>query len=143
MFVTRSQQQSRLRREALETWRAAAFLVVARWGRFPHADPEMQVFAFASYVAALALRATGCSRRPGGDCTAGSGVGNFHVDEHPRNSRPGRMKRTDTRRSFHASNRKPSNRSANRPRDTWGGGLRRTTCAHSRLAVIARSCPTG
>jgi hypothetical protein len=53
MFMTRSQQQSRLRREALETWRAAACLVVARWDRFRRADPEMRVFAFASYVAAL------------------------------------------------------------------------------------------
>ena len=53
MFMTRSQQQSRLRREALETWRAAACLVVARWDRFLRADPEMRVFAFASYVAAL------------------------------------------------------------------------------------------
>lgn len=53
MFMTRSQQQSRLRREALETWRAAASLVVCRWDRFLHADPEMRAFAFASYVAAL------------------------------------------------------------------------------------------
>ena len=53
MFMTRSQQQSRLRREALETWRAAASLVVCRWDRFLHAEPEMRVFAFASYVAAL------------------------------------------------------------------------------------------
>jgi hypothetical protein len=53
MFMTRSQQQSRLRREALETWRAAACLVVCRWDRFLDADPETRVFAFASYVAAL------------------------------------------------------------------------------------------
>jgi hypothetical protein len=53
MFMTRSQQQSRLRREALQTWRAAASLVVCRWDRFLHAEPEMRVFAFASYVAAL------------------------------------------------------------------------------------------
>ena len=47
------QQQSRVRHEALETWRAAAHLVSARWDRFVHAEPEMRVFAFASYVAAL------------------------------------------------------------------------------------------
>ena len=52
MFTTRS-QQSRLRREALEAWRAAAQLVSTRWDRFLHAEPEMRVFAFASYVAAL------------------------------------------------------------------------------------------
>ena len=53
MLMARSQQQSRVRREALETWRAAACLVVTRWDRFLHAEPEMRVFAFASYVAAL------------------------------------------------------------------------------------------
>ena len=52
MFITRS-QQSRIRREAFEAWRAAAHLVSARWERFVHAEPEMRVFAFASYVAAL------------------------------------------------------------------------------------------
>ena len=52
MFVTRS-QQSRVRLEALETWRAAAHLVSTRWDRFLHAEPEMRIFAFASYVAAL------------------------------------------------------------------------------------------
>lgn len=52
MFKTHS-QQSRLRREALEAWRAAAHLVSARWDRFLQAEPEMRVFAFASYVAAL------------------------------------------------------------------------------------------
>ena len=52
MFITKS-QQSRVRREALETWRAAAHLVATRWDRFLHAEPEMGVFAFASYVAAL------------------------------------------------------------------------------------------
>jgi len=52
MFTTRS-QQSRLRRDALETWRAAAHIVSARWDRFVHAEPEMRVFAFASYIAAL------------------------------------------------------------------------------------------
>ena len=53
MFMTQSQQQSRLRREALDTWRAAACLVVTRWDRFLHAEPDVRVFAFASYVAAL------------------------------------------------------------------------------------------
>jgi hypothetical protein len=52
MFMTQS-QQSRVRLEALETWRAAAHLVSIRWDRFLHAEPEMRVFAFASYVAAL------------------------------------------------------------------------------------------
>ena len=52
MFMTRS-QQSRLGLEALETWRAAAHLVSTRWDRFLHAEAEMRVFAFASYVAAL------------------------------------------------------------------------------------------
>ena len=52
MFTTRS-QQSRIRHEAIETWRAAAHLVSTRWERFLHAEPEMRVFAFASYVAAL------------------------------------------------------------------------------------------
>jgi hypothetical protein len=52
MFTTRS-QQSRLRLEALETWRATAHVASARWDRFVHAEPEMRVFAFASYVAAL------------------------------------------------------------------------------------------
>lgn len=52
MFMTRS-QQSRVRLEALEIWRAAAHLVSARWDRFVHAEPEMRVFAFTSYVAAL------------------------------------------------------------------------------------------
>jgi hypothetical protein len=52
MFTTRS-QQSRLRLEALEAWRAAAYVVSTRWERFLHAEPEMRVFAFASYVAAL------------------------------------------------------------------------------------------
>ena len=52
MFTTRS-QQSRLRLEALEIWRVAAHLVSTRWDRFLNAEPEMRVFAFASYVAAL------------------------------------------------------------------------------------------
>jgi len=52
MFTTRS-EKSRARREALETWRAAAHLVASRWERFLRAEPEMRVFAFASYVAAL------------------------------------------------------------------------------------------
>ena len=52
MFTIRS-YQSRPRLEALETWRAAAHLASTRWDRFVHADPEMRVFAFASYVAAL------------------------------------------------------------------------------------------
>jgi tRNA(Leu) C34 or U34 (ribose-2'-O)-methylase TrmL len=52
MFTTRS-EKSRVRREALNTWRAAAHLVSSRWDRFLHAEPEMRVFAFASYVAAL------------------------------------------------------------------------------------------
>jgi len=52
MFTTRS-HQSRLRLEAFETWRAAAQVVSARWDRFVHAEPEMRVFAFASYVEAL------------------------------------------------------------------------------------------
>jgi hypothetical protein len=52
MFVTRP-QQSRLRLEALETWRAAARLVSERWERFLGAEPEMRIFAFASYIAAL------------------------------------------------------------------------------------------
>jgi hypothetical protein len=51
MFMPRAQQARR--NEALETWRAAADRVSARWDRFVHAAPEMQVFAFASYVAAL------------------------------------------------------------------------------------------
>jgi len=46
-------QQSRVRRDALETWRSAAHQVSARWDRFLSAEPEMRVFAFASYVAAL------------------------------------------------------------------------------------------
>jgi hypothetical protein len=52
MFMTRT-QQARVRGEALETWRAAAHCVSARWDRFVHAEPELRVFAFASYVAAL------------------------------------------------------------------------------------------
>ena len=52
MFTTRS-QQSRVRLEALEIWRASAHLVSTRWDRFLHAEPEMRIFAFASYVAAL------------------------------------------------------------------------------------------
>jgi hypothetical protein len=52
MFTTRS-QQSRLRLDALEAWRAAAHVVSTRWERFLHAEPEMRVFAFASYLAAL------------------------------------------------------------------------------------------
>jgi hypothetical protein len=52
MFMTRS-QQSRVRLEALEAWRAAAHVASNRWDRFLHAEPEMRVFAFASYVAAL------------------------------------------------------------------------------------------
>ena len=52
MFTTRS-QQSRPRQEALETWRAAARVVSLRWDRFLRAEPEMRVFAFASFVAAL------------------------------------------------------------------------------------------
>ena len=52
MFMTRS-QQSRVPLEPLETWRTAAHLVSIRWDRFLHAEPEMRVFAFASYVAAL------------------------------------------------------------------------------------------
>jgi hypothetical protein len=51
--MTIKPQQSRAPLEALETWRAAARLVSARWERFLEADPEMRVFAFASYVAAL------------------------------------------------------------------------------------------
>ena len=52
MFMTGS-QQSRVRLEALEIWRAAAHVVSVRWDRFLHAEPEMRVFAFASHVAAL------------------------------------------------------------------------------------------
>ena len=52
MFMTRS-QHSRDRLEALEAWRAAAHVVSVRWDRFLHAEAEMRVFAFASYVAAL------------------------------------------------------------------------------------------
>ena len=52
MFATRS-QQSRIRAEALEAWRATAHLVSTRWERFLHAEPEMRIFAFASYLAAL------------------------------------------------------------------------------------------
>lgn len=52
MFMNGS-KQSRGRREALEVWRGAAHLVSVRWDRFLHAEPEMRVFAFASYVAAL------------------------------------------------------------------------------------------
>jgi hypothetical protein len=52
MFTTRS-QQSRARAKALEIWRAAAHVVSTRWERFLRAGPEMRVFAFASYVAAL------------------------------------------------------------------------------------------
>ena len=52
MFMTGS-QQSRVRLEALEIWRAAAHVVSVRWDRFLHAEPEMRVFAFSSYVAAL------------------------------------------------------------------------------------------
>jgi hypothetical protein len=52
MFMTRS-QQSRIRLEALETWRAAAHVVSTRWKRFLDAEPEMRVFAYASYLAAL------------------------------------------------------------------------------------------
>ena len=52
MFTTWS-EKPRVRREALGTWRAAAHLVASRWERFLHAEPEMRVFAFASYVAAL------------------------------------------------------------------------------------------
>lgn len=52
MFTARS-QQSRRRLEALETWRAAARLVSARWERFLGAAPELRIFAFAAYVAAL------------------------------------------------------------------------------------------
>ena len=52
MFTTRS-QESRVRLEALEVWRAAAHVVSTRWDRFVPAEPEMRVFAFASYVAAL------------------------------------------------------------------------------------------
>ena len=51
MFMTRSSSRARL--EALEIWRAAAHVVSTRWDRFLHAEPEMRVFAFASYVAAL------------------------------------------------------------------------------------------
>jgi len=50
MFMS---QQPRARLEALGNWRAAAHLVSLRWDRFVHAEPEMRVFAFASYVAAL------------------------------------------------------------------------------------------
>ena len=52
MFLTRSQQSS-VQLEALEIWRAAAHLVSLRWDRFLDAEPEIRVFAFASYVAAL------------------------------------------------------------------------------------------
>ncbi|MBV9680718.1 MAG: hypothetical protein JO046_02925 [Solirubrobacterales bacterium] len=52
MLITRS-QRSRIRLEALERWRAAAQLVSARWERFLHTEPEMRIFAYASYVAAL------------------------------------------------------------------------------------------
>jgi hypothetical protein len=52
MFIIRS-QQSPVQVEALEIWRAAAHLVSVRWDRFLHAEPELRVFAFASYVAAL------------------------------------------------------------------------------------------
>jgi hypothetical protein len=52
MFMARS-QQSPVRLEALQIWRAAAHLVSIRWDRFLHAEPEMRVSAFASYVAAL------------------------------------------------------------------------------------------
>jgi len=52
MFATRS-QQSRARVEALEIWRAAAHIVSTRWDRFLQAEPDLRVFAFASYVAAL------------------------------------------------------------------------------------------
>jgi hypothetical protein len=52
MLITRS-QPSRIPLEALETWRAAAQLVSARWERFLHTEPEMRIFAYASYVAAL------------------------------------------------------------------------------------------
>ena len=52
MFMTRS-QQSRVRLEALEAWRAAAHLVSARWERFLYTEPQMRIFAYASYVAAL------------------------------------------------------------------------------------------
>jgi tRNA(Leu) C34 or U34 (ribose-2'-O)-methylase TrmL len=65
MFMTQSQQQSRLRREALDTWRAAACLVVTRWDRFLHAEPDMGVFAFASHVAAL-----GCEEAAAADLEA-------------------------------------------------------------------------
>jgi hypothetical protein len=50
MFIT---SHSRDRREALESWRDAARLASDRWHRFLGAEPEMRVFAFASYVAAL------------------------------------------------------------------------------------------
>jgi hypothetical protein len=52
MFMTRT-QQSYARVEALEIWRAATHVVSTRWDRFLHAEPEMRIFAFASYVAAL------------------------------------------------------------------------------------------
>jgi hypothetical protein len=50
MFI---KSQLRARIEALESWREAARLASDRWHRFVGAEPEMRVFAFASYVAAL------------------------------------------------------------------------------------------
>ncbi|MBV9196226.1 MAG: hypothetical protein JO168_18985 [Solirubrobacterales bacterium] len=52
MPITQS-QPSRIPLKALERWRAAAQLVAARWERFLHTEPEMRIFAYASYVAAL------------------------------------------------------------------------------------------
>lgn len=52
MFMART-HQTRVCLGALETWRAAAHVVSSRWDRFLQAEPEMRLFAFASYVAAL------------------------------------------------------------------------------------------
>jgi hypothetical protein len=51
MFI--KSHRSRLQLEALETWREAARLASDRWERFLCAEPEMRMFAFASYVASL------------------------------------------------------------------------------------------
>jgi tRNA(Leu) C34 or U34 (ribose-2'-O)-methylase TrmL len=51
MFI--KSDQSHLRLEALDNWREAARLVSDRWERFLRAEPEVRMFAFASYVASL------------------------------------------------------------------------------------------
>ena len=86
MFMTRS-QQSRVRGEALEIWRAAAHVVSVRGALPPRRTPNTRIRACVSRLAAVFPKdaaAAALAARP-----AGSRVGNPRVNEHPPNNRLG------------------------------------------------------